>query len=171
MHTYHCSSASSPDYNANYAGYARSDYAGVHGGALRRVSNSLHEPGNGVFGKNSGVRLMDIKDGTEFTFLAGERSMTFAGEYGAIWMRSINERGDAGDGTSVTGICHREIRPNDEAQPSGFLSWHPGGAQFVMVDGSVHFISDQIAGTTYESLAQIQDGAQITTADLANAIR
>ena len=169
LHTYHCPSVTGPDDNANYAGYARSDYAGVHGGAMLRVSNSMQEPGNGVFSMNSNICFNDIDDGTEFTLLVGERAMTRDGQHGAIWLRSVNRTGDRGDGTAVTGVCHRELRLNDANQSSGFLSWHPRGAQFVMVDGAVHFLSEDIDGTTYERLAQRSDGSNLTALSLTSA--
>jgi prepilin-type processing-associated H-X9-DG protein len=39
-----------------------------------------------------------------------------------------------------------------------FTSQHPGGAQFVFGDGSVHFLSENVSGTTLEDLAQRNDG-------------
>ena len=86
-------------------------------------------------------------------------------------MRSVNRTGDGGNGTAVSGICHRDLPLNDSTQGNGFLSWHPGGAQFAMVDGSIHFISEQIVGTTYESLAQIRDGSQLSETDLSVVTR
>ncbi len=133
------------------------------------MSNSIDDSGNGVFGMNSDVRFADIEDGTEFTFLVGERSMTRKSEFGAIWMRSVNRYGNQGDGTSVAGICRRDLLLNDATQGNGFLSWHPRGVQFAMVDGSIHFISEGIDGKTYESLAQIRDGSRLTASDLAAA--
>ena len=35
----------------------------------------------------------------------------------------------------------------------GFKSLHPGGAQFVMADGSVQFVNDSIDHDTYRALA------------------
>jgi len=126
------------------------------------TSDALQHPGDGVFGKNSSIQFDDIEDGTQFTLLVGERSMTSAGKHGAIWMRSINRDGNRGDGAAVTGICRRDVRLNDATQRSGFLSRHPGGVLFAMADGAVRFISNEIESTTYENLAQIRDGNALT---------
>ena len=39
-----------------------------------------------------------------------------------------------------------------------FSSLHPGGAQFVLVDGSAHFISQDVDLTTFRRLAHKSDG-------------
>jgi hypothetical protein len=129
---FHCPTASSPDHNENYAGYSRSDYVAVAGSVL---SDALDASSNGVFAMNSGTRFDDIVDGTQFTLLVGERSMTLEGTHGAIWMRSINRAGNRGDGLAVTGICRRDVRLNDVTQRSGFLGRHLGGVLFAMADG------------------------------------
>ncbi len=162
---YHCPTASTPDYNANYAGYSRSDYVAVHG-AAREVSNSMDTPAGATFSMNSHLTFADIEDGTQFTLMAGERSMTRDQRYGAIWMRAINRTGHGLEGTAVAGVCHHDVPMNDSSQGDGFLSWHPGGVGFAMMDGATYFLSEQIDGTTYESLAQIHDGRQLTESDL-----
>ena len=129
---------------------------------LGDVPDAGNGPGVGVFGMNSGIRLEDIEDGTQFTLLVGERSLTPQGQHGAIWMRSVNRHGDGGDGFAVTGICHQDAPLNDASQGSGFLSYHPGGAQFAMADGAIRFISEEIEGGLYEDLAQIRDGNALT---------
>ena len=40
----------------------------------------------------------------------------------------------------------------------GFSSWHPGGANFVFGDGSVHFITESIDLNTYWRLGDRADG-------------
>jgi prepilin-type processing-associated H-X9-DG protein len=44
----------------------------------------------------------------------------------------------------------------------GFKSLHPNGAQFVFVDGSVHFLPQNIDHTTYQMLGDRQDGNAVT---------
>jgi prepilin-type processing-associated H-X9-DG protein len=45
----------------------------------------------------------------------------------------------------------------------GFKSMHPGGAQFVLADGSVHFINESIDHDTYRALATraVGDAAEL----------
>jgi prepilin-type processing-associated H-X9-DG protein len=44
----------------------------------------------------------------------------------------------------------------------GFRSAHPGGAQFLFVDGSVHFLPETIDYNTYQDVGGRADGAPIT---------
>ncbi|HSG72116.1 MAG TPA: DUF1559 domain-containing protein [Planctomycetaceae bacterium] len=44
----------------------------------------------------------------------------------------------------------------------GFKSRHPGGAQFVMGDGSVHFISENIDYRSYQYLGDRRDGNAVS---------
>jgi len=43
----------------------------------------------------------------------------------------------------------------------GFFAYHPGGAHFVMVDGSVHFINDSISPAVYRALSTIAEGETV----------
>ncbi len=45
---------------------------------------------------------------------------------------------------------------------SGFKSRHPGGAQFLFGDGSVHFLADSIDHQLYSYLGHIADGQAVT---------
>ncbi len=44
----------------------------------------------------------------------------------------------------------------------GFKSSHPGGAFFVMGDGSVHFLPDSIDMLTYNRLGGKADGGSVS---------
>ncbi len=158
---YHCPSYDGSEVNLYYAGYNNSNYAGVHGGGIVSVSDSADQPGNGLFGELSFVTLDGVTDGTSFTFAVGERVMTDQDNHGAIWMRSVNRLGNAGDGTSVAGVCDRRAMLNDMTNPEAFNSNHMHGAQFVMVDGSVLFVSEKIECATYERLGQRDDGKKL----------
>ena len=43
----------------------------------------------------------------------------------------------------------------------GFKSSHPGGVQFLLVDGSVHFLSETIDHVTYQRLGGRADGEPV----------
>lgn len=46
-------------------------------------------------------------------------------------------------------------------QTTGFGSMHPGGANFLLGDGSVRFLSNNIDVSTYRNLGRIADGNPI----------
>jgi prepilin-type N-terminal cleavage/methylation domain-containing protein/prepilin-type processing-associated H-X9-DG protein len=47
------------------------------------------------------------------------------------------------------------------ALSTGFKSWHPGGANFVFADGSVHFLNQTIDMRTYQLLGSRFDGRPV----------
>lgn len=132
--------------------------------------------GNGVFGCNSRVRLKDIRDGTPHVFMAGERSWD---AYAAAWVGvdQWNECATFGVSMVLGTVFYRQNEPPEPYALScngrgsaGFGSQHPNGSQFVMCDGSVHFISEEIEFRnsinpdllgTYQRLGQREDGGAV----------
>ncbi len=43
----------------------------------------------------------------------------------------------------------------------GFGSWHPGGANFLFCDGSVHFLFDSLPLPLFQALGTINDGQNV----------
>lgn len=164
-----------PDVNGDF--YPKSNYPGVHGEG-EEVSTLINDQ-NGLFGKASRVRIADISDGTSQTFAVGERDARSRGQgvfgslgdpfrHAAVWIRAMPRPGSitptTQHGRSVTGICTSlpgSTRVLNGASSRGFGSAHIGGAQFLLADGSVRFISDSIDLTTYGHLANRRDGAVI----------
>jgi len=73
------------------------------------------------------------------------------------------------DGTSDRGPCAINCS-NARGHPNNFLQWaaglysyHPGGVQVLLGDGSVRFISETIAGTVFASLISRDGGETVGT--------
>jgi hypothetical protein len=154
---------------ASYQLGAMTHYQAV-GGALRGdnvvITPSIYGdlPDNGAFGYELFRRLAQITDGTSNTLAIGEfvHRDTLDGNFVAPpgnvrpWILGCN----SGSGSYAFKVV--EHPPNirldriADGVPFNHLpmgSNHPGGALFVMVDGSVHFITDGIDFDTYQSLA------------------
>jgi prepilin-type processing-associated H-X9-DG protein len=103
--------------------------------------------------------LANVPDGTSNTFLAGED------------IPALNAHCTWPYANGSLGTC--AIPPNQNTPFGGsdiyggwpdlysFRSRHTGGLQFVFADGSVHFISQSIALTTYRALATRVGGETI----------
>lgn len=114
----------------------------------RRRTQDTH----GMFMENASIKMSGVTDGTSNTVLFGERESR-VGRAG-IWcgVRDPNASGARGIDTT-TGHFRTTMNSSDppvawtngaRGAGSGFSSLHTGGAQFVFVDGSVHFISQNI---------------------------
>lgn len=106
--------------------------------------------GNGVFYRNSGTRISEIRDGTSTTVLAGERAWGFsngtwsgAPNNGLCRAGTFNPWMYATANSPVFVLVHNNfinILTDSDGGLDDFSSFHAGGAQFVMADGSVRFI-------------------------------
>lgn len=135
---------------------------GVYGYCAASTS-SQYPGGNrakvpGIFGMNGSVasRIADVTDGTSNTLLLAERKGELERSMGIF---------SSGYFTAVpTGlkINSKYIVPRD-AQTSylkncGASSYHTGGANFLMADGAVRFLSDSLDFRTYNYLGGKSDG-------------
>jgi prepilin-type N-terminal cleavage/methylation domain-containing protein len=114
-------------------------------------------------------RIKDVKDGTSKTIAVGE-SAFYDNEIRnwPIWMGApgrdeatlFKTEFNAPIGCNLTSRTFPLSDEQLDRMPSDdcAVGWHPGGAQFVFVDGAVHFLSETIEIRTYEKLGDRLDG-------------
>lgn len=104
------------------------------------------------------TRMRDITDGTTNTFLMGETDFSPTGSpsTGTSVVGSVWAYGYAGYTWGTT--HHPPNRHNGTTSYGSFRSLHPGGTHFAMVDGSVHFISENINMDLYRALSTRSGG-------------
>tara|TARA_R110002072_G_scaffold303099_1_gene493381 strand:+ start:67058 stop:67930 length:873 start_codon:yes stop_codon:yes gene_type:complete len=136
-------------------------FAGCQGGSETQIA----EDNEGVFFLNSRIRYRDIKDGSTNTLFFGEKFRT---KSDLNWLSgtrtSLKNTGSKPNQLPSKPGFNGQPRgnsPEDLADPNivgGFGSWHTGGAQFALGDGSVRFLSENIEKELFESLGKRSDG-------------
>lgn len=104
---------------------------------------SGEKPMAGIIGFDKGLSISEIRDGTSNTVIVAE--VTDGGPWYA-----------AGRGTA---------RWIEDWMDQERWSQHPGGANFLLADGSVRFIGDSISDDTLHDLATAQGGEQLGAFD------
>ncbi len=113
---------------------------------------------DGSFFHNSSMKMRDLTDGTSNTMLVGERT-TFkdpgtGDPFYGTWSGALPEVEEA----IARVMGHAEHPPNENDHPEDFGSAHTGGAQFLLGDGAVRFISENIDEGLFQALATRSGG-------------
>jgi prepilin-type N-terminal cleavage/methylation domain-containing protein len=176
-----------PPVNCTWRG-ARCDYSGATGvrGVYANLAYNNNPGGNrngaivaagggapGLSGSRTNMR--DITDGTSNSFLFGERtggvriyrksqSVTVPAIVGQTnggswsdsllfehWLQGSLYDGSPGTGGGPCAMC-------TNLRGDGFHSFHTGGCQFVMCDGAVKFVSENISQAVFAGAITIQKG-------------
>jgi prepilin-type N-terminal cleavage/methylation domain-containing protein/prepilin-type processing-associated H-X9-DG protein len=181
--TYLCPSEVSPDNHPRTGGNghqgAKTCYAGNHGTFNDGGGNPA---GNGIFPRRKKVvKLAQIVDGTSNTIMVGEvrgwdpvnkfkdaatgQDFGDGARYFPTWAGAVDGPDDW-DAYLRLGSTSRPMNSiaanytDDRGQCFGSL--HTGGANFLLSDGSVQFISESINLTVYQNLCQRDDAKPVT---------
>jgi len=122
----------------------------------------------GVLFRDSKVRLTDITDGTSNTFLVGELSFN-ANQVGfRIYIRGCNSDGGhsacAGQRNVTYPLNSNPYNNANGFNDGSFGSQHTGGANFLLSDGSVRFLSNSITFSVYQATAT-RSGGEVVNLD------
>jgi prepilin-type N-terminal cleavage/methylation domain-containing protein/prepilin-type processing-associated H-X9-DG protein len=129
----------------------------------------------GLFGTNGAARLGAVPDGLSNTVMVGEaRQEQCALAFGPRWGSGTHTavHGYVPDyrfhinypagGDPICGSIPKTDRRYHLQYAWGFGSWHPGGANFVMGDGSVRYLRDTMSFAIFQAMCSASGGETIT---------
>lgn len=145
-------------------------YAGCLG-----TGNYEEQPFNGVFHRNSRIRLDDILDGTSKTIGVGERMSrhTQSGWAGVtpgqtLFYAPESPRFDPAAPTfnsrpaiTATLVHVRSSAPSLQGSPGGFIGPHSAGTQFLNMDGSCRLITGDVSPDVFRALCTRAGGEPV----------
>ncbi len=149
-----------PTLNAGVGSYA---FVAGTNGPSQGISATVKYTNTGLFLYRFTKRMAEIVDGTSNTLAVGEVFNGHLANNQNIWsvgsrhthcLRTTQNPINTPPGTGITYTDGSQLRNG------AFMSRHPGGAQFLLADGSVRFLSQTIDIVPYRSASTIQ-GAEV----------
>ncbi len=132
---------------------ALSTYAGCH----HDVEAPIDADNHGLLFLNSGIRYIDIKDGSSQTLLIGEM---WPADYELGWVSGT--RATLRNTSRVNQRPPRrgepELAPPGPLEVGGFGSAHPGTAQMALADGSCRSLYEDVEAEVLRQLGHRADG-------------
>jgi len=144
--------------------HAKSNYRGISGNETLPLSSfaSLTTM-NGVIFLNSQVAITHIHDGSSNTIVVGECKLEpgNTGKKACIWagMRGLNAAVHISD--VMWWLNDEPAYAINGTASQAYSSQHPGGAQFLLSDGSARFIAETVEGRVLWRLAGRNDGEPV----------
>ena len=148
--------------------YAAASYAANWGPSTATVNlDDTPRQSQGVFYRNSDIRVRDIRDGLSNTLALGERTngplpgTTTGGHsfFETAWPAAVREVTDYPDDHGHMVLFETQFRPNQPGgDDKGLSAPHVGLCQFALTDGSVRAISENIDARVYNALGTRSGG-------------
>ncbi|WP_417393109.1 DUF1559 domain-containing protein [Gimesia sp.] len=135
-----------------------------HGMFDRRMGLQASGGGGSLVTPNRTMKMRDVLDGTSNVLFVGENSPGFhAWSSWAAWHSPMTTAYPINHPFAVWGNAQTRIGSGAHGWVDGFAasSYHEGGAHFLLVDGSVHFFSENMDFLTYQQLGHPQDGLPV----------
>ena len=116
--------------------------------------------GEGIFFRNSAIRITDISDGASQTILVGERHYALAP---ATWVGAVTggEIFPYNSSNFVLGHTGESKGPTEPIDINGFSSRHTGSVNFLFADGHVRPLTSAVSVATYLALSTRAGGETI----------
>jgi prepilin-type N-terminal cleavage/methylation domain-containing protein/prepilin-type processing-associated H-X9-DG protein len=157
------STSSRPPATGSYAFVA--GHRGITGGSLYSAVNACmtkhHNTGPHLY--KTQVTLKQIEDGTSNTMSVGETIETSIGTINGatsynVWVqaeRYLSSFRNTAVALNTPPWVETLTLPDGDVVNGAFASRHPGGAQFVYVDGHVEFLQESIGLDSYQNVSTI----------------